>query len=68
MNRPTERQVKAGNDISNLLYDAHLTYALDGDNFDVEEYPDQYRDLILEYVRGEICTVEAIYIAMERLS
>jgi hypothetical protein len=67
MNRPTERQVKAGKDISNLLYDAHLTYALDNDKFDVEEYPDQYRDLILAYVREEISSVEAIYIAMERL-
>lgn len=67
MNRPTERQIKAGQDISNHLYDAHLTYTLDEDNFDIEDYPDQYRDLILEYVRGEICSVEAIYIAMERL-
>lgn len=69
--RVTEQMMKAGEDMADLLTDATCEKAFGGDSlggcraFDVSNYPEEYRELILEYIEGEPSSVKAIYSAME---
>jgi len=60
MSHPTNKQIKAGNDIASLLYDASCAKAL-GHAF--PPHP-KYQLLISSYLIGEIDSVTAIYMAM----
>ena len=62
----TEEMKKAGNDIASRLYDASISKALGGnlDEWLDEDVPN--RDIILLYLEGEIDSVTAICMAMDR--
>lgn len=55
----TDEMVKAGRELADLLYDVILA------DEDLEQYPEQHRQLIVRYVAGDIDSITAIYMAME---
>ena len=55
--------IEAGQQIASDLYDAQVAKTL-GVNKDPSEYKNG--DLIQQYLDEEICSVEAIYLAMKR--
>ena len=67
----TEKMIEAGSKIASDLMDAHITKSLGGLK-EWEEFQSNCDnsniDLIIQYVNGEIQTVTAIYIAMNRAS
>lgn len=65
-----EEMVKAGSDMASLLCDASLQKSLGGlggcKEFNLNDYPEEWRDSIQKYVDNKITSVEAIYKAMAR--
>lgn len=68
--RPTEQAVKVGQTFMSCLYDASIRKSLGGlggcQEFDLNEFPAEFHDLILAYINEELCSVEAVFIAMRR--
>jgi hypothetical protein len=67
----TETMKQAGNEIAEHLVDANIRKNMGGlggcPEFDINDFPSAYHDLIEAYLAQEIDSVTAIYIAMERV-
>ena len=65
----TTKMTEAGEKMAALLVDATCQKSfgnLEGcKEFNINNYPEKYRDLILKYINDEIVSVTAIYTAME---
>lgn len=67
----TEKMRETGSKLADQLYDAHITKALENeDEWEkfIKECDGENLDLVTQYVAGEIDSVTAIYIAMNRVS
>jgi len=64
MRMPTKEMIKAGQDISCHLYDAFVEKSISGE-VDWSKYPEEYQDILKKYLKGEIISVTAIWLAME---
>ena len=68
--RPSEQVVKVGQAFMSGLYDASVRKSLGGlggcQEFDLNDFPAEFHDLILAYINEELCSVEAGFIAMRR--
>lgn len=62
VDRPTPAQVKVGQEVADLLFDAGVVKALGG----TPVTSDKHQDLIDLYLAGEILAVEAIYMGMNQ--
>ncbi len=70
----TEEMKQAGNDIASAMMDASIAKSMGGigsvydswESYIKENCSHQNWDLISDYVEGRICSVEGIYLAMER--
>ena len=66
----TDEMRDAGDQIASDLMDANLRSSMNGlggsKNFDVSDFPNN-TDLIVKYLDGELTSIEAIYISMERV-
>lgn len=65
----SEEAVKVGTKVFGLLVEAHIRYNTSGkgtcNTFDIQDYPEEYQDIILAYVEGRIRAPEAIYHAIK---
>lgn len=69
MQRVSEAVRQAGSDMASQLYDASVQKALGGCMaLDFSKYPVENHDLIMAYLNGEMLTVEAIYLCMNRVA
>lgn len=68
--RPSEQVVKVGQTFMSCLYDASVRKSLGGlggcQEFDLNDFPAEFHDLIQAYLDEELCSVEAVFIAMRR--
>jgi len=68
----TEEMVEAGRKIANNLISANCQKSMSGlggvKDFDLMDYPEEHRDVITQYLNGDIDSVTAIYIAMQNAS
>lgn len=70
LQRPSEQVVKVGQTFMSCMYDASVRKSLGGlggcQEFDLNDFPAEFHDLILAYINEEMCSVEAVFIAMRR--
>ena len=70
MQMPTEKQIKAGKDISSELVIAKCRWAFGGarvggcKEFDLDDF--EFKELVRRYIQEEIEAVTAIYLAMQQ--
>lgn len=70
MQMPTEKQIKAGNDVAGELVVAACRKAFGGDGlggckeFNLDDF--EFKELVYLYVNEEIDSVTAIYLAMQQ--
>jgi len=62
---PSEKMIKAGEEIASILYDVSIDAALDG-SVDFEAIPEKYRDITRMFWLNEINSATGIYLAMNQ--
>ena len=70
--RPAPRMVREGQEFIEALMDAQLQKAFGGiggcKEFNLEAFPARFHDLLIAYLNEDLMSVEATYIAMQRVA
>jgi hypothetical protein len=60
----------AGEEVASCLMNATIAKSMGGlggcRRYDIDDYPEEFREIITAYVEQKIVSVEAIYLAMEK--